>query len=153
MPNADLITPGLTLCYRCKTRDAVAILTEPGRERYPEALCFECIEDDLERENAAHVSRAGADLIAVAHDELDLALAEPAVRELRRKIDTPAQAQADARCWAVLPDASRCRRRATVGHDPAEPFLCDTHRHGCQVPGLGWTLDGRPCGRIRPANL
>lgn len=147
MPNSDLITPGLTLCYRKCGRDAVLIVTEPGRERYPEALCFECLEDDLERERAAGVNRHAADLQAVAGDELELERAEPAVRDLREKISTPALEQSRRRCWAFRPDGKRCTRAATAGHDPAAPYLCETHRHGCQVPGLGWNLAGNPQGR------
>lgn len=151
MPNHDLIIPGLTLCQRKCGRDADAVVTEPGRERYPEVLCFDCIDQDLEREAASHVSRPSAALLAVAGDELELEYAEPAARDLLHKLATPATAQAAARCWAMLPDGSRCRRPATAGRTAAALFYCETHRHGCEVPEHGWSPWGRPVGPIRHA--
>ena len=147
MPNADLITPGLTLCYRCRSRDAVAVLTEPGRDRYPEALCFECIEEDLEQARAAAVSRHGAGLIAAARDELELERAEPQVRHLRERLSTPAAVRLERRCWAMIPDGSRCRRDATITRG-GRPLFCDTHRHAAKVPAGGWTSSGQAQGPI-----
>jgi hypothetical protein len=134
-----VITPGLTICYRCRTRDAELVL-EPG-ERWAEALCFACIADLIERENAVAVNRDAAALIAVAGGELELR--ESGAGDLAETISTPALEQARRRCWAFLPAGTRCKRKATCG-PPGQPFLCDTHRHGCKVPGLGWTLEGRP---------
>ena len=142
-----MIEPGLTICVRCRTRDAVAIF-DPG-ERWAEAVCFDCIEDWLERVRAAAVNEAGAVLVAVAGDELELGEADPAARRLLERLSSSGAEQARRRCWAILPDGSRCRRRATAGPD-GSPFLCETHRHGCRVPGLGWR-DGVPSGRVLEA--
>lgn len=145
MPNSDLITPGLTLCYRCKNRDAVAVLTQPGRERYPEALCFDCIEDEIERENAATVNRHAEALAGASRDELELHEAEPQVRDLLERLSTPAAVRLERRCWAMIPDGSRCRRDATVTRG-GRALVCDSHRHGCRVPAKGWTSSGQPQG-------
>lgn len=139
-----MISPGLTICSRCRARDAVLTL-EPF-ERWAEDLCFECVDLELERLQAAAVDVTGADLIAVARDELELGIADPRVRERAEKISTPAATQSRRRCWAILPDGTRCRRKATAGRYGAET-VCETHRHGCRLPGLGWR-DGVPQGRI-----
>lgn len=140
----SLIKPGLTICSRCRARDAVVTL-EPF-ERWAEDLCFECVDVELERIAAAAVDVTAADLIAVARDELELGRAAPAVRERAEKISTSAATQSKRRCWAILPDGTRCRRRATAGRYGAET-VCETHRHGCRLPGLGWR-DGIPQGVI-----
>ena len=147
MPNADLITPGLTQCSRCRARDAVAVLTEPGRERWPEPLCFDCIEVMLEHENAAGVSVHAAALQAVARDELELRIADPQVRAMRENLSTPAAVRLERRCWAMIPDGSRCRRDATITRG-GRALVCDTHGHGCRVPAGGWTSSGQAQGPV-----
>ena len=147
MPNADLTTPGLTLCHRCRREPATVILSEPGYERHPEPLCFTCVENMIERENAWSIDPIAVGLIDVATDALDRRDADPHIRRQIARLSEPQAAKLARRCIAIRPDGTRCVRDATIpGRYTAKLLACDLHRTGAKSPGLGWTPDGQPRG-------
>lgn len=147
--NAASIQPGLTLCAACRSRDAV-VTVDPD-ERWARPLCFDCVEDLLERENALHIHRGAVELIQRAHREPVRPLPAPLVdwetADHSKLLELRAQWRAyeaaavrtlagAARCWAIVADGSRCVR------DEQEQGLCETHLvRGARVPGLGWRGD------------
>lgn len=147
---ACVLEPGVTLCADCRSRDA-EVVSDPD-DRWARAVCFECVEDFLERDKARSVSVEAADVIVRATGEAryrPLPVVVPKepdmskVEELRRQWRRFSATVVDAgRCWAALADGSRCVRAA------AEEGVCETHAiKGCTLPGLGWR-GGVPQGRM-----
>lgn len=157
MSLGHLIAPGLTLCGRCRRRDAELVYTDPAaltrRAAEPELLCFDCLELELERERARAINPRAATLEAIAAGELERPYhLDDATERLLEKASTPRAVQRARRCHAIRPDGTRCVRAATVaGRYSDAPYVCDTcadaHR---PTPGLGWTDDGEPRGNLRP---
>ncbi len=151
-PSSATLVCGLTLCARCRTRDAV--LTLDPDERWAQHLCFDCLEDFLERDEAAGINRVAVTLLQRAQEEparpLPVKLEDwrttdqSKLNELRAQWRAYERTLAGApRCWALRPDGSRCVR------DESERGLCETHlNNGCTMPGLGWSVEGKPIGRI-----
>jgi hypothetical protein len=145
-----VIVPGLTVCHSCRIADA-SVTVDPG-ERFARPLCFDCLEHELERDSLEPGFRALLDAaresgryFRPAPRTVDLDTADYSkLNGLRRQWDRyqlTLEQTSSPRCWAILPAGDRCSRPASV-----DEFLCDTHRAGCTVPGLGWA-DGRPCGQ------
>lgn len=157
MPAGDLITPGYTLCGRCRARPAVLALSDPGaltpRQAEPELLCFDCTEAELERERARAISPHAATIQALARGEL-----EPpfhllqATEAMLDRLSTPAAARLAKRCRGILPDGHRCHREAEIaGRYEAKPLYCRACVQAERMtPGLGWTPTGEPKGRPVP---
>lgn len=150
-----LIVPGLTLCANRCGRDA-ELVADAG-ERWAKPICFDCLEDLIERENAVEINRSAVEQIQRARtetryrpprfvperiDDLD----HSKLLELRRTwlLYRDRVAERD-RCWAILPRGDRCLRRAAV-----DGYLCETHAElGGRMPGLGWKGE-QACGNIIP---
>lgn len=155
MPHGDLIIPGLTLCGRCRARNAVLAWSDPEaltrRAAEPELLCFECLELELERERARAISPHAAAMQDLAHGRLERPFVLDAKTEaMIERLSTPSSVRLARRCRAVLPDGRRCGRDATVpGRYADSPQVCETCANaGRPVPGLGWTADGAPRGGL-----
>ena len=140
------LVPGLTLCVeRC---GRFAELTVDPAERWARPLCFECVEELVERENAVAVSRDALERIDQARKNVRYRPLPPARVDLETADQTKlnelrAQWRAyerslsvTPRCWAIRADGSRCIRVE------AEAGLCETHlATGARLPGLGWNGD------------
>jgi len=157
MPHGDLIRPGLTLCERCRRRNAVLVLSDPDaltrRAAWPELLCFECLEEELESERARAISPHAAAMQDLAHGRLERPfILDAKTEQMIERLSTPSSVRLAKRCQAILPDGSRCGRVATVaGRYSERPIVCETCRdRGRSVPGLGWTPDGQAKGRAVP---
>lgn len=148
-PASAALVPGLTLCADCRTRDA-ELTVDPG-ERWARHICFDCLEDVIERENAVHIDRSAVNLIQRARREparpLPVPITDWETADQSKLVRLRAQWRAYAglgmrtlagasRCWAVLPTGVRC------GRQEHEAGLCETHLYrGASVPGLGWAED------------
>ena len=140
------LVPGLTLCAeRC---GRFAELTVDPAERWARPLCFECVEELVERENAVAVSRDALEQIDQARKNVryrplpparvDLATADQTkLNELKAQWRAYERSlSVTSRCWAIIADGTRCVR------DEAETGLCETHlATGARLPGLGWDGD------------
>ncbi len=140
------------MCSGCRGRDA-ELTVDPGEE-WARPLCFDCLEDELEHDEAIGINPAiAADILRARTDArwrpLPAPYVDPATLDqsklvaLRRSWVAFRDKVSDLeRCWALLPNGGRCGR---VGGPEG---VCETHAHvGCRLPGLGWRGD-QPIGRI-----
>ena len=156
MSVANVLEPGLTLCAVCRARDAV-LVEDPG-ERWQRPLCFECADDVLDRMNAHGIAPAAEEMILGARKELvyrplpvpvvDWETADHSKLNVLRaqwqayEAGNARRLAGASRCWAIVPDGSRCVR------DEDGQGVCWTHAlQGCRIPGLGWDGD-KPIGRV-----
>lgn len=158
-PNAaPVLLAGLTLCADDRIRDAEIVWGADQAE--PEFLCIDCADRRIERETALGVSRGFVELLDRARQEtvirplpvppVDLETADRSKLEaIRRsyeafKVSRAAETLEASRCFAMLPDGSRCAR----SHDGGEEGVCETHAYiGYRLPLQGWA-GGEARGRV-----
>ncbi len=140
------------LCVSCRGRDA-ELTVDPG-ESWARPICFDCLEDELEQDEARAIHPEAAAAILAARKDVryrpllapwvdPATLDQTKLNALKRSWAAFSQRVSDLqRCWAILPSEGRCGRLA------GSEGVCDTHAHvGCRLPGLGWRGD-QPIGRI-----